>query len=105
MTPKPWAVVLIENVMVDFQVGLRTNNSSGIAYIQSSKETSYMGELGENTPVFWCDDEETAKTTLRLAQERYPKNSYAICQTKLVSYVPASPPIQAQFTPAGLLPT
>jgi hypothetical protein len=104
MTPKPWAVVLIENNLTDFNLARSREGQSGMVYIQSAKECEYNGTLGENTSVFWCDDEATADMVVLRAQESYPKNSYAIVQTKTVSYVPASPAVRATFGPAGLLP-
>lgn len=104
MTPKPWAVVLIQNNHVDYNLARRTPNATGVVYIQDSEKCVYSGTLGEDTPVFWCDDEETANTVVRHAQESYPKNSYAICKTQAVSYVPPTAAIRAVFTPAGLLP-
>lgn len=104
MTPKPWAVVLINNNNVDFNVHRRTAEASGITYIQTGRAVEYTGQLGEDTQVFWCDDRPTAEAVIVRAQESYPKNSYALCQTQMVSYIPAAPPQRAAFGPAGLLP-
>lgn len=107
MTPKPWAVILIESQFYEYTVARRNpGTSTGISYIQKSEKTEYVGNLAqENTPVLWFDDRATAEHAVTVLQETFPKNSYAVCQTILVSYVPAAPAIRAAFGPAGLLPT
>jgi hypothetical protein len=101
LTPRKYAVVRLDGTNT---CGIRTRTGDGQVYVQSQRSSEWVGEWQEDTSVMYCNDLETAEALVARLHQTYPKNSYCIMQTLVVSYLPPTPPVRARFTEQGLLP-
>lgn len=102
-TPRRYAIVQIM-AQHSFVVRDRNTGDAGQTHINSGRNQEWMGEISPDTMVIWTDSRREAEITLGYVQRLFPRNSYALCETREVSYVPAAPATRARFTDEGLIP-
>lgn len=104
MTPHPFAVVKISNRQTGLVFRSVVDRRDYPVDIQLCDAVEYTGELGPDTEIFWADNEVSANNLISTLSHMYPKNDYALVQTKLVVHRPPGDVQRSVYTENGFLP-
>lgn len=102
MNPHRYAVVKIgRQQATHIRMALR---GDGQVWQQMSDESHWIGEITDDSDVYWVNDINTQRQLLATLQQMYPDNSYALMETTEVVWIPRGEAQRARFTDAGLVP-